>query len=422
MRYFTCILLIFLSFQCFAGFDDLFLNRTLRIDYYHSGNAKTESFSLDELIQEPTWDRNKNQLVYPFDYGKYKFQAFDSLSDELIYQTSYSTLFGEWQTTPEATTNNRSFHETVLMPFPKSTIKVEFYSRTPANTWEKKWSFYIYPNDILISKENAYQCKTRQLLFNGDPSHNLDIVIIAEGYTKWQMPKFRRDAKRFMNYILDCEPFNNYKEKINFWTVEAHSEESGTDQPGQGIWKKTILNSHFYTFYSDRYLTTYDNKTLRHLASNAAYDQIIVLVNTGKYGGGGFYNSFAMFSSDDNLSNFVVVHEFGHALAGLGDEYYGSDVAMQNFYPVDVEPWEPNLTTLKEFNKKWKDMLKPGTPVPTPVESRYVNDVGVFEGGGYATKGVYRPMVDCTMKSTKYNAFCPVCKKAISQAIEFYTK
>ncbi|MHC1706939.1 MAG: M64 family metallopeptidase [Bacteroidales bacterium] len=422
MKAFLLLALFGINTLCFAAYDDLFLNRTLRIDYIHSGNAKEEYFALDELIQEPTWDRNRENLINPFDFGKYKFLAYDSVTGELIYQTSYSTLFGEWQTTAEAGLKSKAFQETVIMPFPKSIIRVEFYSRNSKNDWVKKWSFYIKPNDILISKEIAFQCKTRQLQFVGEPAHKLDLVFLAEGYTKNQMNKFRGDARRFMNYILDCEPFKNYKEAINFWTVESHSEESGTDIPGISVWKQTILNSHFYTFYSDRYLTTFDHKTMRHLASNAPYDHIIVLVNSDKYGGGGFYNFYSITSTDDALSNFVMVHELGHDLAGLGDEYYTGEVAMQNFYPKDTEPWEPNLTTMVQFNLKWKDLVKPSTPVPTPPGPKYDREVGVFEGGGYAEKGVYRPKMDCTMKSTVYNNFCPVCKRAISKMIDYYSK
>ncbi len=405
-----------------GNFHDLFHNKTLRIDYIHSGNANNEYYALDELIREPVWDRTKTMLINPFDYGTYKFQAYDSATGELIYQTSYCTLFGEWRTTDEAKKNNRAFHETVLMPFPRSTVKVEFSSRMTDDIWKPMWTFFIDPEDVLITKDNAFQCDTRQLLYQGDPSHKLDVVFIAEGYTKRQMGKFRKDAKRFMDYILDCEPFNENKELINFWLVESPSRESGTDNPGLEEWKSTVVNSHFWTFYTDRYLTTSDNKTLRHLASNAPYDQIIVIVNDKKYGGGGFYNTYAMCTSDDNLSSYVLVHEFGHSLAGLGDEYYTSDVAMQDFYPKNVEPWEPNLTTLKEFNKKWKDQVKKETPVPTPADDKYEGVIGVFEGGGYSATGVYRPYLDCTMLSGRYNNFCPVCKKAISDMILFYSR
>ena len=421
MKYILLLILLCWNVLCHAAFDDLFLNRTLRIDYIHSGNAKEEYFSLDEILVEPTWDRNKEIMINPFDFGKYKFQAYDTLSGELIFQTSYSTLFGEWQTTDEAKVLSRSFEETVIMPYPKSVVRLEFYSRNAKNVWIKKFSFIVKPNDMMISKEVVYQCKTRQLQFTGDPSHKLDIAFIAEGYTKGQMGKFRSDARRFMNYILECEPYNSHKEDINFWAIESHSDENGADNPGLNIWKQTILNSHYWTFLSERYLTTYENKILRHIASNAPYDKIIVLVNSDKYGGSGFYNFYSMCSTDDPLSKFVVTHELGHDLAGLGDEYYSGETAMQNFYSTEVEPWEPNLTTLKQFNLKWKDLVKSTTPVPTTSGPKYDREIGAFEGAGYAEKGMYRPMEDCSMKSTTYNNFCPVCKRAINKMIEYYT-
>ncbi len=422
MRFLGLLFLLLSVFQSFASFDDWFLNKTLRIDFIHAGDAGSEYFFLDELIQEPTWDRKKERLINPFDYGNYRMMAFDSASGELIYQTSWSSLFYEWQTTEEAAGIYRSFNETVLMPFPQTTVRVLFSSRNRMNKWEDKWGIFINPADIMISKENSFQCKTRRLAYHGDPSYKLDVVIIAEGYTAGQMRHFRRDAKRFMGYILGCEPFSQYRESINFWIVEAHSKESGTDIPGQNIWRQTAVNSHFYTFLSERYLTSYDHKTIRHLASNAPYDQILILVNSKKYGGSGFYNFYSMCSAHDPLSNFVAVHEFGHALAGLGDEYYSSETAFNNFYSLDVEPWEPNLTTLKAFHKKWKDLVKPGVPIPTPNDGNYENETGAFEGGGYVARGIYRPAVDCSMKSTRYNAFCPVCKRAISAMIEYYTR
>jgi len=406
----------------YTAFEDNFLNKTLRIDYMRSGNHQEEIISLDELIMEPTWDRSKTMLVDPFNYGTYKFQAFDSASGELLFERHYSTLFNEWQTTDEAKTCSKSFQETMVMPYPKKSIRVLFSTRNRKNQFVERFQLYINPSSIFISKENKFVKKTTRIWFSGDPTVKLDIVIIAEGYKSREIQKFRRDAQRFTNYLLECEPFLTMKDKINIWAVQASSEESGADLPGLGIWKKTILNSTFYTFGSERYLTTFDHKTLRHLASNAPYDQIVVLVNTDKYGGGGFYNFVSVTSSNNGLSNYVFVHEFGHGLCGLGDEYYTSDVAMVNFYPLDQEPWEPNLTTLVDFDRKWKNMIDKHVPVPTPSEEKYQDKVGLFEGGGYVAKGVYRPTLDCTMKSTKYNYFCPVCQKALIEMIDFYTR
>ena len=216
--------------------------------------------------------------------------------------------------------------------------------------------------------------------------------------------------------------FKENKNKFNVLAIEAISEESGTDFPGENIWKNTVVNSNFYTFNSDRYLTTSDIKSMRNIASLVPYDNIIVLVNSKTYGGGGIYNFFSVVSSDNMFSEYVNVHEFGHAFAGLGDEYYDSDVAVENYYSFEKEPWEPNISNLKNFATKWKDLIEKDIPVPTPATEKYFKKVGAFEGAGYSAKGLYRPAYDCTMKSVSVNNFCPVCKRAIQQMIDYYSK
>jgi hypothetical protein len=236
------------------------------------------------------------------------------------------------------------------------------------------------------------------------------------------MDSFKEDCERFAGYLFNSSPFRENKNKFNIWGIEAPSAESGTDIPKEDIWKKTLVNSTFYTFDLERYLMTYDNKTLRNIASNAPYDQIYILVNSDKYGGGSIYNHYSMSVTKNKYFEFIVTHEFGHGFASLADEYYTSDVAYQNFYPLDVEPTDPNLTTLVDFDSKWKDLVEDGTPIQTPDTDEYKNKVGVFEGGGYMEKGIYRPAHDCSMKSIKVDNFCPVCKRAIKQMIDFYTE
>ncbi len=414
--------LILLPFFSIAGFDDDFINQTLRIDYIHSGFEKEEYFALDQLIKEPAWDRSTTQLIDEFNYGKYRCEALDSASGRLLFRFNYANLFNEWQTTEDAKVNYKAFHESVIMPFPKKTIKVIFYSRDKKNVWKTAWNFFVNPSSYNILPERKLVYPAKCIQNNGDPAKSLDITFLAEGYTYDEMSKFRKDAKRFADFLNECSPYKEFRDKINFWTVESPSEESGTDLPGLGKWKKTILNASFFTFGTERYLTTFDNKTMRDLAANTPYDFIIIIVNTEKYGGGGFYNTYALCAADNSLSNYVLVHEFGHCLGGLGDEYYTSEVAVQDFYPAGVEPWEANLTTLTDFDHKWKSMMDPGTPVPTPATDEYKGKVGVFEGGGYIEKGVYRPALECTMKNLKYNGFCPVCKKALFEVMEMYVK
>ncbi len=417
---FALLMLVWIQSQ--AAFNDYFENKTLRIDYYHTGNNLTDTYSLDQLIQEPFWGGSKVNMIDIFDYGKYKMFVYDLASNTLIYSRTYSTLFSEWQTTDEAKAVIKSFSETVICPFPKNKIRVEFDSRNRKGVFEKKFELTIDPKDYFISQERKMVFPKYEILNSGDPAVKVDIVIIPDGYTKEEMDKFIKDAKRFADYLFNASPYKENKSKFNIWAIEAPSVESGTDMPGKGVWKNTIVETSFYTFDTERYLMTTDNKDLRDIASNAPYDQIYIMVNSDHYGGGAIYNHYAVCISENPVGEYVFTHEFGHSFAGLGDEYYDSETSYNEFYPLDVEPPDPNLTTMVNFDAKWKNMVVKGTPIPTPNDATYKGKVGVFEGGGYVTKGVYRPSYDCTMKSISINNFCPVCRLAIQKMIDFYTK
>lgn len=404
------------------NFDQYFENKTLRLDYFHTGNETEDSYSFDEMIEEPFWGGSKVNLLDKFDYGKYKFIVKDYQSGKEIYSRTYATLFSEWQTTDEAKQTIKSFSETIVFPYPKNPVVVEFYSRDKKNVLHKKFEYTVDPNNYFIKTERTYDLNRFEVLKSADSDKAVDIVIIPDGYTKSEMDKFKKDCEKFAGYLFNASPYKENRNKFNIWGIEAPSQESGTDIPAENIWKNTLVNSQFYMFDLDRYLMTRDNKTLRHIASNAPYDQIFILVNTKKYGGGAIYNHYSVCVSDNNFSEYIFTHEFGHGFAGLGDEYYSSDVAYNEFYPLDVEPLDPNLTTLVNFDVKWKDMIDNDTPVPTPPIREYKNDVGVYEGGGYVAEGVYRPMQDCSMKSISVDNFCPVCKRAIEQMINFYSE
>jgi IgA Peptidase M64/Peptidase M64 N-terminus len=416
-------LLLFISITYSQiNFDDYFEDKTLRLDYFHSGDKENDFYSFDELIEEPFWGGSKVNLIDKFNYGKYKFEVYDAAINQLIYSKGYSTIFNEWQTTEEAKNTTRTFNETVVFPFPKNPVLVKFYASNRKNEWIKKFEYEVNPENYFIKPERISEYKKFEVLNSGDPSEKVDIVIIPEGYTEDEINSFKEDCERFAGYLFNSSPFKENKDKFNIWGIEAPSIESGTDIPKEDIWKKTLINSTFYTFDLERYLMTYDNKILRNIASNAPYDQIYILVNSDKYGGGAIYNHYSVCVNDNKYSEFVFVHEFGHGFASLADEYFTSDVAYEDFYPLDVEPTDPNLTTLVDFDSKWKDLVEDGTPIPTPDTDGYKNKVGAFEGGGYMEKGIYRPAHDCTMKSIKVDGFCPVCKRAIQQMIDFYSE
>lgn len=403
-------------------FDDFFYNKSMRLDYIHSGTDTTDSYALVDVIEEPYFGGSKTNLVSPFDYGNYRFTLTDEKSGKLIWAQGYSTLFSEWQTTAEARKVTKAFPENVVFPFPRKNVVARFYNRNKQQQWIEKFSYTIDPSSYFIKKERRLVFPYFTIKQSGEPATSLDIVFIPEGYTATEMDKFKADCQRLTGYMMKNKPYDRYQDRINVYGIEAPSPETGTDIPGKQVWKRTLMNSSFYTFDIERYLTTTDMTSVRDLAANAPYDAICVVVNSPVYGGGGIYNFYALGTSDNSNADYVFVHEFGHSFGGLGDEYYDSSVAYEDFYDLNYEPWEPNLTTLVNFDTKWKSMVEPGTPIPTPVDLKDKVKVGAFEGGGYVNKGVYRPSYDCSMKSISYDNFCPVCREALGRMIESYLK
>jgi hypothetical protein len=404
------------------SFEDFFTDGTLRVDYFYAGNSEKTEIFLDEMIREPYWGGAKILSENRDNMGNVRYNLYDKESGRLLYSKGMSTLFQEWKTTAEAKTISRTMSATAVMPFPVSKVifEIEEYN-AKTGLFSKIFSLEIDPDDYFIRPELRTPCAWKKLIDNGEPVNHVDIVFVAEGYGKEEESKFHRDVSEISEYIFSQSPFNEYKERFNIYTVSGISEESGTDIPGERIYRNTVLNSTFYSFDIDRYLTTSDNKQVYNLAANVPYDFIFVLVNSNKYGGGGFYNWYAMATSDNIASKMVAIHEFGHNFAGLADEYYTSEVAYSDFYSFEVEPWEPNITTLVNFDSKWKDMHDKNIPIPTPRKSQYNDVVGVFEGGGYVAKGIYSPKQNCTMSSINAE-FCPVCQRAIIKKIKYYSQ
>lgn len=403
-------------------YDTFFTPHRLRIDLVFAGNTQYQKVFLASLAKEDNWSGSRTNMVDTFEYGEY-YMKVKSKEGQTIYSRGFNTLFQEWRCTPEANINEQSYCSSYVIPYPKDTIELCIYERVKqTGKYNELYSAIINPNDKLISSEKCNNFNVEALMHNGDCKDKVDLLFIAEGYTKEQMDKFRADAQRMTDYMFSMHPYSKHKEDFNIWIVESLSAEEGTDIPHMDVWKNTVADSHFYTFYSDRYLTAPNHTTICKIASNAPYDALYVLVNDATYGGGGIYNFYGLSSSDNKWAEPVFIHEFGHSFAGLGDEYFDSSTSYdETFYNLDIEPWEPNITTLVNFESKWKDMLNPDVQIPTP-DSDEPQVLGVYEGGGYMAKGVYRPVMDCRMKTNTAPGFCPVCSRAIERMIEFYTK
>jgi hypothetical protein len=405
-----------------AQFDSIFVDKSLRFDYTHAGNFETEYFALDALIEEPFWGGSKKNLIDTFDYGEYCVKVFDAGSKEIIYSRGYSSLFGEWQTTGEAKLLVRSFSETVIIPFPKKPVILSLFSRSHDGVPEEKFSCNIDPSSYFIRPAKAGKISIFDIKTDVPSANAVDIVILGDGYTTAELGDFIADCQYFNEKMFAFEPFKTQQHKFNLRAVMIPSEESGAIIPATDEWPATALSSSYYTFDSERYCMTYDNKSVRDYAGLVPYDQIYILVNSTKYGGGGIYNFYSLSASKNKLSGEIIVHEFGHGFAGLGDEYFDSSTSYDDFYNLKIEPWEPNLTTLVDFDKKWKHLLGSKTPVPTPDIIDFQETIGVFEGGGYVAKGMYRPAHDCLMHTFKGHVFCGACEASIIRMIDFYTQ
>lgn len=451
-------------------FNQFFYDKTMRVDYHHTGSKGMEIFALDKVYEEGIWPGSKTQLLDNLNFGEYMLRVYDAATAQMIYSRGFSTMFNEWQSTDEANAGIiKTFHETVRIPFPKSKIQLTISRRDKQMMFHELFSTVIDPNvpNVVNMQPRTPQFKSTKLIDNGAPEKKVDLLILGDGYAKADLQKFRDDAKHFSDVLFGTSPFKERKKDFNVWSIEVESKQSGVDKPNSKVWKENALGTMYDTFGSARYILTEENRTLRDIAGQVPYDAIAILVNDNRYGGGGIYNLYTTCYTQSDIKgmewqmDYVFVHELGHSFAGLGDEYYTSSVAYTDFYQPGVEPWEPNITTQTSRELlKWKSFVEPTTPLPTPwrkaeydsiealrgkldrlapdyYEKRkplydagmnilktaeYKNKVGLFEGAGYVSKGVFRPSVDCRMFSLSLVDFDPVCTAAIERVIDTYVK
>lgn len=404
-------------------FADHFADKTLRVDYIFNGNASGQAICLDGLSALPTWAGRKHHLAELPLQGNGQIIMRNAASGKTIYTTSFSSLFQEWLETDEARNVTKGFENTFLLPYPLQPVEIEITLLDPRCNVRASMKHIVHPNDVLIEqKGNSHITPHKYLLHNDSPEKCIDVAILAEGYTLQEMQTFYEDADIACKSIFDHEPFKSMKKRFNVVAVASPSTDSGVSVPRLNEWKHTAFGSHFSTFYSDRYLTTSRVKAIHDALAGIPYEHIIILANTEEYGGGGIYNSYTLTTAHHPMFRPVVVHEFGHSFGGLADEYFYDNDVMTDTYPLDIEPWEQNISTQVDFAAKWKDMLSENTPVPTPAEVSENYPTGVYEGGGYSAKGIFRPAENCRMRTNEYTAFCPVCQRALRRIIEFYTE
>lgn len=466
------------------AFDAWFVDKTMRVDYFHTGSAAGEAFALDQVYDQGIWAGTRTHLIDPFGLGRYSVKVYDAATGTLIFSKGFDSYFGEYRTSDGGVKGvPRTFHESALLPFPKKPIRFTVETKDRQNTSTTAFSQTIDPAALTVVRERLIPgVRVVEALKSGEPRRKVDVAIIAEGYTAAEEAKFEADLARFTGVFFKLEPYKSHRDKFNIAGVFKASAESGCDEPSHGSFKSTVLNATFDSLGSERYLLTEDNKSLRDIAAHVPYDALYIMVNHKRYGGGGIYNLYCTFTTDNQWYEYLFLHEFGHSFAGLADEYYTSDVAYNEFYPAGVEPAEPNITALLDPAKlKWQALVSPGVAVPTLWEkaefddmdnayqrirrevngniakmkregaaaadvaraeeeserlsrehadkvdaflkaSRFWGKVGAFEGAGYAAKGLYRPQLDCLMFTKGTKPFCKVCEAAVLRTILSYTE
>ena len=422
MRRALCLAVaIFTTLTLYAQeFNSHFDDATLRIDYTLMGNATEQHIALRDMSTTPNWwGRRVNLDNVPLK-GNGDLTLYDAESHEVLYKTSFSSLFQEWITTPEAQTLTKSFEFTLLVPMPQRSVVAEMVLRDNTDK-ESILRHTINPADVLIRDRSQQSPLPHSYIHKGgDSKECIDVVILAEGYTAAEMELFMEDAAITTTEILSYEPFKSHKEKFNFIAVQTPSVDTNVSVPHEEAWRDTAIGSNFMTFYMPRYLTSGEVYAMYDLATNIPCEHFIILANTDTYGGGGIYNSYTLTTAHHPSFRPVVVHEFGHSFGGLGDEYFYDNADNNDeMHSLSHEPWEPNITTLVDFESKWADMVAEGVEVPTAVTpERTANyTVGVYEGGGYRSKGIYRPVDVCRMRNNTAERFCPVCERALERVI-----
>lgn len=398
-------------------YDKYFEDATLRIDYHRIGNRQHDTVEVASSRRLGQWAGSLTQLQDPFDNGEYRVEVRDVKKGRVLYSRSYNSLFQEYRDTPQGRDSVVSMEEVLRVPYPKGEVEICWRKRGEDRRYHDQYVWLFKPG---MEQQAAGEARTPQAMrqYEGDIHKKLDVVIVPEGYGPGDTLKMRAHLEAFKEHMLAQEPFKSRRADFNVWMVCATGEASGITDPNKGIFVNSLVGSSYNTFGSDRYLMTMNLFKLHDAIGDIPCDQIIIMANSTTYGGGAIYNFYAM-SSMNRMANMILVHELGHSIGGLADEYVDEDLSYSEMHAPDYEPTEPNITTLVDFGSKWQALVPEGTPIPTPMTDDYTK-LGVYEGAGYHSKGVYRPVSHCMMRD--YAPFCPVCSQRLNDIFDLYTK
>ena len=236
----------------------------------------------------------------------------------------------------------------------------------------------------------------RGIAHSGPGDELVDLVFMGDGYTASEQAEFLADANRAANGVFAYEPFISYLPYLDFHFIEVVSNESGVDNdPAQGIDRDTALGMTYWCNGIERLLCV-DTAAARAMAFRnvPGWDVIVPLANSGKYGGAGYPSlNIATAAAKNSATGDIVIHELGHALGNLADEYtYGGPFAWGGGEPGTANVSIFDAAQMAAQDRKWADWL--GASLPG-----FDNPVGTYEGANYSVQGIYRPSNNSMMRS-----------------------
>ncbi|MCP2341781.1 M64 family metallopeptidase [Actinomadura rupiterrae] len=255
----------------------------------------------------------------------------------------------------------------------------------------------------------------------GDPAKRFNLVVLGDGYTEADMPKFRANVDKHLNVLWSIEPYKSYRSYINVYRVEIPSKVSGVScDPGVSDAKRdTPLGMSFWSGCRadgiQRLLVMDDDAANKYAGLvkgvPAANRQILALANSTTYGGAG--GTYATASGGNAMSALISPHELGHSVGGLQDEYdyYYRGVPGGTYTGPEPDSIHHTLLTeqqMRDQHRKWWRWLGE--------RSEAGGTIGRYEGGLYSSKGVWRPSRHSIMKTLGYY-YDQVSRERMTQAV-----
>ena len=351
-----------------GGFDAYFIDKTMRVDYFHSGGLGSEILSLDQVVSDGAWAGSRTRLVDDLNLGKYLFEVIERRTNRVIYSRGFASIYGEWETTPESRAGLSHVSRVAAVslaetPGPGRAEQAGPRQQLPRDLVDGRRPGLAFRQPDRSGPDGRCVAAPREwpALGKGRPARDRRGVHRGGGL---QVSRRRAAAGRCaVRGGAVQEPAVGFQRLGSGLAIRG----VGRQPPRAAQFRRTPLSAEYNIFDSERYLLTYDNRALRDAASAAPYEFLEILVNEEQYGGGGIFNFQATAAADTGFAEYVFVHEFGHHFAGLADEYYTSDVAYETGAAHHPEPWEANVTALHDpMTLKWGDLVEADTPLPTP--------------------------------------------------------